>query len=187
MVCGSQTHAEALRDDVSDLLAPMGLRLAEAKTRVVALEDGFDFLGFHIQRRRRKGSDRMFVYSYPSKKAVAAIVAKVRTITARRQNRTLADLLHRLNPVLRGWTAYFKHGVSKRIFSYVGSYAYRRVQAWIRKRHRGRWADLLRRYWTNGRITADETILFDAVRVTVSRYPRRTINSPWPAPTANVA
>jgi RNA-directed DNA polymerase len=46
---------------------------------------------------------------------------RTRTITARKQNRTLADLLHRLNPVLRGWTAYFKHGISKRIFNFVGA------------------------------------------------------------------
>ena len=39
---------------------------------------------------------------------------KVRTLTRRARHRTLADLLRRLNPVLRGWCNYFRHGVSKR-------------------------------------------------------------------------
>jgi RNA-directed DNA polymerase len=187
MVCGTREHADALHEEVAHVLAPLGLRLAEAKTRVVDLDEGFDFLGFHIQRKRRRGSNRRFVYIYPSKKAVAAIVAKIRTITARKQNRTLADLLHRLNPVLRGWTAYFKHGISKRIFSFVGSYAYWRVTSWIRKRHRGRWADLLRRHWRNGQPAADGVVLFEPVRVPVTRYRRRKIPPPWPVTTASVA
>ena len=31
------------------MLAPLGLRFSEAKTRVVHMSEGFDFLGFRIQ------------------------------------------------------------------------------------------------------------------------------------------
>jgi RNA-directed DNA polymerase len=54
----------------------MGLRLAEAKTRVVHIDEGFDFPGFRIQRRRWKGrGDKRAVYTYPSKKALASVMA----------------------------------------------------------------------------------------------------------------
>ncbi len=46
LVTGEQEHAQALRDEVATVLAPMGLRLSPEKTRVVHIDDGFDFLGF---------------------------------------------------------------------------------------------------------------------------------------------
>ena len=102
MVNGTKAQADALWDEVAQLLAPLGLRLSETKSRVCHLDEGFVFLGFHIQRRRKKGTSKKAVYTYPSKKALASIMAKVRAITNRARHRTLADLLRQLNPVLRG-------------------------------------------------------------------------------------
>ena len=68
LVAGTQAHAEALREDVATVLAPMGLRLSEAKTKVCHIREGFDFLGFRIQRRRKRGTTKRAVYTYPSKK-----------------------------------------------------------------------------------------------------------------------
>jgi RNA-directed DNA polymerase len=64
-VAGIREHAQALREDLATVLAPVGLRLADAKTRVVHLDEGFDFLGFRIQRKRRRGSQRR--YAYPTR------------------------------------------------------------------------------------------------------------------------
>ena len=94
------------------MLAPLGLRLSEAKSRVCHLDEGFVFLGFHIQRRRKRGTTKMSVYTYPSKKALASITAKVRALTHGARHRTLADLLRQVNAALRGWCNYFRHGVS---------------------------------------------------------------------------
>jgi RNA-directed DNA polymerase len=98
----------------------MGLRLSVEKTRVCHIDEGFDFLGWRIQRQSwRSRTGKRAVYTYPSKKALASVMAKVRTITRRRRHRTLADLLRQLNPVLRGWCNYFRHGVSSRTFGYL--------------------------------------------------------------------
>jgi RNA-directed DNA polymerase len=56
MVSGQRGHAEALREEAAAALAPMGLRLSPEKTRVVHIDEGFDFLGFHIRRRRKRGT-----------------------------------------------------------------------------------------------------------------------------------
>ena len=70
---------------------------------------GFDFLGWRIQRRAQRGrTGKTAIYTYPSKKSMASIRDKVRTLTRRAKHRTLADLLRRLNPVLRGWCNYWK-------------------------------------------------------------------------------
>jgi len=107
LAVGQRVDVEALRGDVNAVLAPMGLRLSEPKTRVCHIDEGFDFLGWHIQRRAQRGrTDKMAIYTYPSKKSLAAIKDKVRTLTRRANHRTFADLLRRLNPVLRGWCNY---------------------------------------------------------------------------------
>jgi RNA-directed DNA polymerase len=110
------------------VIAPMGLRLSEEKSRVCHIDEGFDFLGWGIQRRRRRGlNGKNAVYTYPSKKALASVMAKVRSITARAKHRTLGELLHSLNRVLRGWCNDFRHGVSSRTFSYVDHFMWWRI------------------------------------------------------------
>ena len=70
MIAGTRDDAEALWDEVGQVLAPMGLRLSEEKTRVCHIDEGFDFLGWRIQRRRWKGRNgKRAVYTYPSKKS----------------------------------------------------------------------------------------------------------------------
>ena len=58
MVAGTKAHADALWDEVAQVIAPLGLRLSAEKSRVCHLDEGFDFLGFRIQRRQRKGTNR---------------------------------------------------------------------------------------------------------------------------------
>ena len=77
MVHGECRHAEALREEVAAVLAPMGLRLAPEKTAVVHLDEGFTFLGFDIRRMRKRGTQKYYVYTKPSKKAIQAIKDKV--------------------------------------------------------------------------------------------------------------
>src|SRR5215469_7584006 len=108
MVCGTNAHADALWEETAAVLAPLGLRLSESKTRVCHIDEGFDFLGFRIQRRLRKGTNTKAVYTYPSKKALLSVTARVRALTNRTRHLTLEDLLRQLNPVLRGWCAYFR-------------------------------------------------------------------------------
>jgi RNA-directed DNA polymerase len=182
LVNGTQAHAEVLREEVAAVLAPMGLRLSEAKTRICHIDEGFDFLGFRIQRRRKRGTTGHVVYTYPSKKALASIVGRVRALTRRSSHPTLAVLLRQLNPVLRGWCTYFRHGVSKATFGYLDQYTWHRVVRWIRKRHnRTKWAVLMRRYLPGWRPTEDQVALFDPQSVTVTRYRYRANNipSPW--------
>ena len=61
LVTGQREDAEQLRQEVAAVLVPMGLRLSPEKTRVVHIDDGFDFLGFNIRRMRRRGSNKWFV------------------------------------------------------------------------------------------------------------------------------
>jgi RNA-directed DNA polymerase len=183
MVTGTEAHAEGLRDEVAAVLAPTGLRLSEEKTTVVHIDEGFEFLGFRIQRQRKRGSNKRFVYTWPSKKALASIMAKVRAITRQGTNNPLADLVRQLNSALRGWTTYFRHGVSKATFGYLGDYVWHRVYHWLRRKHRHTaWKTLRRRHLLPGAWFAQEQpALFDCAAVPVTRYRYRgtAIPTPW--------
>jgi RNA-directed DNA polymerase len=54
LVRGEAHQVEALRQQVVEVLAPLGLRLSPAKTRVVHMRNGFDFLGLHIKWMRKR-------------------------------------------------------------------------------------------------------------------------------------
>jgi len=187
MLHGQRADAQALRAEVSGVLAPMGLQLSEAKTKICHIDEGFDFLGWRIQRRRLPGqAGKRAVYTYPSPKSVASIVGKIRTLTSRNAHRTLADLLGRINPVLRGWCTYFQHGVSKRVFGYVDHFAFWRIVCWLRKRHhRLNLGTLVRRFLPNWEISAEGIDMFRtrAIPVTRYRYRGNRIPTPWTSST----
>ncbi len=118
-----------------DELSTLKMTLSEEKTLITHLDAGFDFLGFHIQRKRR-GKGKQVVLTYPSKQALAAVMRKIKQATRRgTTSLRLVDVLRKINPILRGWAAYFRYGASKRTFSYLGYYAWWRIILWLRRKH----------------------------------------------------
>jgi RNA-directed DNA polymerase len=183
MVHGTREHAEGLRSEVEAALSTVGLRLNEEKTSVCSIDEGFDFLGFRIQRQVKRGSNKAFVYTWPSRKSLSSIMAKVKAITKQGTNNPLSDLLRQLNGVLRGWTTYFSHGVSKDTFAYLHQFTWLRVVRWLRRKHRrANWGWLRRRYLASAWWPEhDGEALFDCRAVPVTRYRYRgaKIPSPW--------
>jgi RNA-directed DNA polymerase len=185
VVSGTKADAEALREEIAGVLSTMGLRLSEEKTLITHIDEGLDFLGWHIQRRRKRGTSRRYVYTYPSHKAVKAVTGKVKTRCRQNLSLPLETLLRQLNPVLRGWTAYFRPGVSSIAFGYLRAFTWRQVVRWLRRKHRGiTWKELRRRFCVNRWWPADgDVIMFNpgAVRTTRYRYRGTKIPSPWPS------
>jgi RNA-directed DNA polymerase len=183
LVRGDRAHAEALREEAAAVLAPMGLRLSTEKTKITHIDEGLDFLGWRIQRHRKRGTAKSFVYTYPSKKAVRAVTGKVRTLSRLNKNLPLEVLLHTLNPVLRGWCTYFQPGVSSATFRFLRAFAWRRVIGWLRRKHlRMNWKRLRQRYCHGGWWPTDGSVaLFDPGRMRTTRYRYRgaAIPTPW--------
>jgi RNA-directed DNA polymerase len=181
-VSGTKAHAEALREEITGVLSTMGLRLSPDKTLITHIDEGLVFLGWRIQRHRKRGTGKHYVYIYPAKKALVAVMAKVKTICRRSTNLPLGVLLRQLNRVLRGWTAYFKYGCSNATFSYLRSYLWKEIIRWQKRKHRRTtWKQLRRRY---GIWPSDGDIgLFDPARVSAKRYYYRgtRIPTPWPS------
>jgi len=193
MVSGDRHHAEALREEVTAVLAPLGLRLAPEKTRVVHIDEGFTFLGFDIRRMLKPGTSKYYVYTKPSKKAIASIKDKVKAKTYRSTRHLgLDELILSLNRSLAGWANYFRHGVSKATFGAIDDFVWGRLMRWIRAKYAGRTGlsmkELRRRFCDQGWRFAYNGVAFTgASSVSVTRYRHRgnTIATPWtPKPAA---
>ncbi|WP_241825102.1 group II intron reverse transcriptase/maturase [Micromonospora sp. CB01531] len=185
LINGVGSDAEALHEEVCHVLAPMGLRLSPAKTRIAHMADGIDFLGFRIQWRRKRGTSKWYVYTFIADRPVRSVKAKIRALTRRSSQQDLEYVLTRLNVVMHGWANYFQHAVAKNTFSMLDNFAWRRVIRMLSTRHRWKWKDVRRRFTTpTGRwlpISTGETELrrIAAIPVTRYRYRGNKIPSPW--------
>lgn len=186
MVNGSREHAEALREDIARVVATMGLRLSPAKTRIAHLSEGIDFLGFHLQWRRKRGTvDQWHVYTFIADRPVRQLKDKIRALTRRTSQLDPKTTLTRLNQIMRGWSNYFKHAVAKACFRKLENFVWHRVISWLKTLHRWNWKDVRR--WLLGPngtwqpITIDGITLFDLGTVPVTRYRYRgnKIPNPW--------
>ena len=80
LVNGTRQDTGALREQIAAVLATLGLRLPESKTRVVHLSEGFPFLGFRIQRCRKRGTDKHYVYTFIDDRPIRSVKDKIRAL-----------------------------------------------------------------------------------------------------------
>jgi group II intron reverse transcriptase/maturase len=140
VICPTRERAEMARTIAEAALAPLGLRLHPDKTRIVNLArgaEGLDFLGFHHHMVESwKWPGRYYLRKWPSDRAMASIKAKVREMTDRRYGGMSLDaVVDRLNPALRGWAGYFRHGNSLRKFSTIDQYVNERMAILASNKH----------------------------------------------------
>jgi RNA-directed DNA polymerase len=185
-VFDTRADAEALREEIAGVLSGMGLRLSLEKTLITHIDEGLVFLGWRIQRHRKRGTSRSYVYTYPARKAVKAVTGKVKALCRQiSTNQPLEVLLLRLNQMLRGWCAHFRPGVSSATFAYLSAYTWARVWGWLRRKHRRSTVKELRHRYCGDRWwpTTTERALFNPAKVRTTRYRYRgaAIPAPWPA------
>lgn len=89
----------------------------------------FDFLGFSIQQHRGKCLIK------PQKSKVLAFLQTIRQWLSNHRQTTASDVIRHLNPILRGWSNYYKHAVSKRVFSYASHRLWQMLWQWCLRRH----------------------------------------------------
>ena len=110
-------------------LRERGLTLSEEKTRIVHIDQGFDFLGWNF----RKYGGKLLIK--PSQKNVKTFYGKVKEIIATSLSVPTETLIQRLNPVLKGWAQYHKGTVAKQTFNDVDHLIYWRLTRWGLRRH----------------------------------------------------
>ena len=127
--CHTRQDALEVKARLSQWLAPRGLAVNDDKTRVVSLDEGFDFLGFNVRRYRGKPLIK------PSKQAVRRIRERLRSELRSLRGANAQAVIKRLNPIIRGWAAYYRTQVSARVFGALDHYLWRLTYKWARISH----------------------------------------------------
>ena len=104
----------------------------EDKTRVVSLDGGFDFLGFNV---RRNGTKPLIT---PSKAAVRRIRERLRTELRSLRGTNAQAVIKRLNPIIRGWAAYYRTQVSSAVFNQLDAYLWTLTYKWAGYSHQNK-------------------------------------------------
>ena len=162
-LCRTPAQARAALDAVRDILAGLGLQLHPDKTKVVDLREGregLDFLGCHFHARmsgrlwEQKRVVRYYLHRWPSQRAMTRLRDKVRDRTGRsRGGSDIREVIADLNPVLRGWSNYFRTGNAADKFRQADAYVvWRLSRLMVKKRgrnlHAGPW--IWTEDWFNG-------------------------------------
>jgi RNA-directed DNA polymerase len=130
IICRTREEAErALASARAVLEGELGLQLQPEKTRIVHVSQGFEFLGYKIQRGKgfRYKAGGPSLYAIPRERSIRRLKDKVRAITNRHTHRSFGMMLAELNPVVRGWGMYYRRAHVRRIFSRLNGWIVRRV------------------------------------------------------------
>ena len=127
--CHSREQAEQVKARLAAWLAPRGLAFNEEKTRIVHLADGCDFLGFNVRRYR----DKLLIK--PSTAAMRRIRERLTAEMLALRGANAEAVIQRLNPIIRGWSAYYRGMVSSRAFAALDSHVWRLVHKWAKYSH----------------------------------------------------
>jgi RNA-directed DNA polymerase len=126
VLCASREEAEGVLHWLAEWTRGAGLTLHPTKTRVVeATSEGFDFLGWHFCGGRK----------WPRQKSLQKLQEKLRPLTGRTNGRSLAEIVARVNPILRGWRNYFRDSHPTGLSTPDG-WLRRRLRAMLRKREK---------------------------------------------------
>ena len=130
VLCATRAQAEQVKERLSGWLEPRGLAFNEAKTRIVHLSQGFDFLGFSI-RRYPNGK----LLTKPSKEAMRRIRERLSAEAIAMRGANADALIARLNPIITGWAAYYRIGVSKHAYGTLDAHLWRLAWKWANFSH----------------------------------------------------
>ncbi len=130
VLCATRAQAEQVKERLSGWLEPRGLAFNESKTRIVHLSQGFDFLGFSI-RRYPNGK----LLTKPSKEAMRRIRERLSAEAIAMRGANADALIARLNPIITGWAAYYRIGVSKRAYGTLDAHLWRLAWKWAKFSH----------------------------------------------------
>lgn len=171
LVHGTKEQAEALKAETADLLREhMKMELSPEKTLVTHVEHGFNFLGHRIRVKSKRGKKTLL--TYPTKESLMRVKEKVKRITSRATiPLNLGEILAQLNPVLRGWSSYYRYDAAKSTFAYLDYYTWNRVFRWLRKKHHKMSVKrMIARWCPDWEFRDGKTELFRVARVRVERY-----------------
>lgn len=130
----TKEKAMSLYEELQPYLRKRGLTLAEDKTKVTKLTNGFNFLGFNFRKYYNKdGSFKMIVK--PNKESIKNAKRNIKDVFVKHTGQNTGVLLSKLLPVIRGYNNHWKHVVSKDIYSQMDYYIFTLTVRFLKRMH----------------------------------------------------
>ncbi|GAA5772091.1 hypothetical protein Aros01_08636 [Streptosporangium roseum] len=158
----------------------MGLPLSPEKTLITRIDEGLDFLGWRIQRHRKRGTSQHYVYTYPAR---TAVTDKVNPSVAEQAPNCRSTLCSSSSTGCCGGGGPTSDPECRpRPSNTCSHHAWQQVMRWLRRKHHGITWKAPRRRFCGGRWwPADEDRqLFDPKKVSATRYRYWGANIPSP-------
>ena len=132
----TEEDAHQARQEMQDWLQERGLTLSGEKTKVCHLTEGFDFLGFNVRHYPTTNTRTGYkLLIKPSQKAVEAFRHRMRQEWRALAGHNAARVVKTLTPILRGWTNYFRIGVSYKTFASIDYFMFQKTMRWCHFSH----------------------------------------------------
>jgi RNA-directed DNA polymerase len=133
-------HADEALAQMRQIMGQLRLTVNERKTRRCALPaETFTFLGYTFGRCYSKRTGGAYISPRPSARKVAAVTETVSELTRSRTTyRDPAEVVGRLNSVLRGWANYFCYGPVREIYAALMDHVRWRLRRWLGRKYRVR-------------------------------------------------
>ena len=132
VLCHSHDEAQQVKAQLAVWLMPRGLAFNEDKTRIVHVDAGFDFLGFNVRRYDGK------LLIKPSPAALRRIRDRLRTDMQALRGANVSAVLHKIDPIVRGWSAYYRTVVSSAAFTALDDYMWTLTYKWAKHGHQNK-------------------------------------------------
>jgi len=119
----------AVSKRIREELAKIQVQVNEEKTRTVDLREGesFGFLGFEFRRVRTRAGKWMPL-RIPQRRKRTALLRKLKECFRCARSQPTDGLISTINPILRGWVAYFATGHSSRCFSFIRYWVEKKIR-----------------------------------------------------------
>jgi RNA-directed DNA polymerase len=134
--CESKQDAEQVQKVIAQWLLERGLILSEEKTKIVHLQEGFNFLGFNVRQYpliNAKAGKKLLIK--PSKESVQRLRDKLKAEWHLFNGQEVDRIIQKLNPIIRGWANYFRVGVASKVFKKIDSWMYVRQFHYAKRMH----------------------------------------------------
>ncbi len=143
--------AEAFLSDIGLELSPEKTRIAHTLKRIGEEKPGFNFLGFNVRQYKlgkHQSKQGFKTLIKPQSEKIQTHYQKLNSIIVEMTARKQSELIGRLNPIIRGWSNYYRTVVSKQIFTKVDNMLYWKLRRWGKRRHCNKTEKWVReRYW----------------------------------------
>lgn len=166
ILCKTRDEAENMYTLLAPYLKKRGLELAEDKTKVTHITEGFDFLGFNLRQYkvRNRGRDEKRLLIKPSNASIKKTKQTINDIFKTYLGRPVRELIYKLNPVIRGAANYWSSQVASQTFSIMDHHVFNKTVKFLKRMHSGKsWGWIRKQYFRPDHtgVSKDKWILTD--------------------------